>query len=160
MVLGAQYVRFVRSLVQRVERASVTVEGDVVGSIGAGLAVLVGVTHDDDIAVARKMAEKLWHLRVFEDEKGKMNRSVGEGSGELLVVSQFTLYGDTRKGRRPSWTAAAPPEVAEPLIGELVARLRDLGARVETGIFRAHMSVELVNDGPVTLLVEATSSSS
>ena len=127
-----------------------------VGRIEAGLVVLVGVTHADNDADARRLAEKLWHLRIFDDDDGKMNLSVAETSGELLVVSQFTLYGDTRKGRRPSWIEAAAPDNAEPLIEIVVDQLRELGARVETGVFRAHMEVELVNDGPVTLLVEST----
>jgi D-tyrosyl-tRNA(Tyr) deacylase len=144
----------VRAVVQRVTRASVTVDGEVVGAIGPGLCVLVGVTHDDDAAGAAKMADKLWGLRVMADEDGRMNRSVAETGGEMLVVSQFTLYGDTRKGRRPSYVAAARPEHAEPLIERLVWELRERGARVATGRFRADMAVELVNDGPVTLLVE------
>jgi len=140
--------------VQRVTEARVRVDGEIVGEIGVGLCVLVGVTHTDDDAVARKIAEKLWHLRIFDDADGVMNRSVADAGGQILVVSQFTLYGDTRKGRRPSWVAAAPPEQAEPLVEAVVAALRDLGAHVETGRFRADMAVELVNDGPVTLLVE------
>jgi D-aminoacyl-tRNA deacylase len=144
----------VRALVQRVARASVSVDGEVVGAIGAGLCVLVGVTHRDDAAGARKLAEKVWNLRVFDDEAGVMNRSVADTSRALLVVSQFTLYGDTAKGRRPSWIDAARPEQAEPLVDEVVAALRSLGATVETGRFRTEMQVELVNDGPVTLLLE------
>ena len=146
--------RSMRGLVQRVARASVTVDGEVVGSIGAGLCVLVGVTHDDTVEHAAKLARKLWELRIVEDDEGLMNRSVADTSGELLVISQFTLYGDTRKGRRPSWNQAARPEVAEPLVDHVVASLRELGATVATGVFGAHMDVELVNDGPVTLLVE------
>lgn len=143
-----------RAVVQRVSRASVTVEGDVVGAIGPGLCVLVGVTHDDDAARAAKLAEKLWHLRILDDPGGVMNLSAAEVGAPVLVVSQFTLYGDTAKGRRPSWLAAARPEVAEPLVEAVVAQLRRLGARVETGRFRTTMAVELVNDGPVTLVVE------
>jgi len=143
-----------RAVVQRVARASVTVEGEVVGAIGAGLCVLVGVTHEDDPAAARKLAAKLWNLRVLADDDGVMNRSAGEVAAPLLVVSQFTLYGDTSRGRRPSWLAAARPEQAEPLVDEVVAELRRLGAEVATGRFRADMAVELVNDGPVTVLVE------
>lgn len=143
-----------RAVVQRVRSASVTVGEEIVGSVGAGLCVLVGVTHDDDEVRARKLAAKLWGLRVFDDDDGVMNRSVGEADGELLVVSQFTLYGDTSKGRRPSWIAAARPEQAEPLVEAVVAELRALGARVATGRFRAEMLVELVNDGPVTVLIE------
>ena len=144
----------VRALVQRVQRASVTVEGQVVGSIGAGLCVLVGVTHDDDATAAERLATKVWNLRCFDDEAGAMNRSVAEVGGAVLVVSQFTLYGDTRKGRRPSYVDAARPEQAEPLCEAFVAALRALGAVVETGRFRTHMEVDLVNDGPVTLSVE------
>jgi len=143
-----------RGLVQRVARAAVTVDGEVVGAIGAGLCVLVGVTHDDTAEAADKLARKLWELRIVADDDGVMNRSVADTSGELLVISQFTLYGDTRKGRRPSWNQAARPEVSEPLVDRVVAALRDLGATVATGVFGAHMDVELVNDGPVTLLVE------
>ena len=139
---------------QRVARASVQVDGAVVGAIGPGLCVLVGVTHDDGEAEARKLAEKVWHLRVFADDDGVMNRSVADAGGDVLVVSQFTLYGDTSKGRRPSWIDAARPEHAEPLVDAVVAALRDLGATVATGRFRTDMQVELVNDGPVTLLLE------
>lgn len=131
-----------------------TVDGEVVGAIGRGLCVLAGVTHTDDGACVARMADKVWNLRVFEDDGGGMNRSAADVGGELLVVSQFTLYGDTSRGRRPSWSAAAPPDVAEPLIDELVDRLRAAGAPVATGRFRAHMDVELVNDGPVTVLLE------
>lgn len=144
-----------RALVQRVSRASVEVDGEVVGAIGAGLCVLVGVTHTDTAGEAAKLAGKVWNLRVFDDDAGVMNRSSAEAGGEVLVVSQFTLYGDTRRGRRPSWVAAAPPEVAEPLVEAFVAELRSLGANVATGRFRADMQVELVNDGPVTLILEA-----
>jgi D-tyrosyl-tRNA(Tyr) deacylase len=148
----------VRAVVQRVERASVAVveggERRVVGSIGRGLCVLVGVTHDDRPDAARKLADKLWHLRVFDDADGVMNRSAADVGAELLVVSQFTLYGDTSKGRRPSWIAAARPEVAEPLVDAVVEALRELGAVVATGRFRTDMRVELVNDGPVTVLLE------
>lgn len=143
-----------RGLVQRVERAGVTVDGEVVGRIGVGLCVLVGVTHTDGAAEARALAAKVWHLRVFEGADGRMDRPVAHVGGEVLVVSQFTLYGDTRRGRRPSWVSAAAPEQAEPLIGTVVSELRALGATVATGRFGADMAVELVNDGPVTLLVE------
>jgi D-tyrosyl-tRNA(Tyr) deacylase len=144
----------VRALVQRVARAEVRVDGEVVGSISAGLCAFVGVTHTDDAAVAVRLAEKLWHLRVFDDEQANMGCSVAEGSQQVLVVSQFTLYGDTRKGRRPSWIDAARPEQAEPLVDAVVEALRALGATVATGRFRADMDVELVNDGPVTLMLE------
>ena len=143
-----------RAVVQRVSSASVTVAGTVVGAIGPGLCVLVGVTHDDDPAAAAWLAEKLWNLRVFDDDHGVMNRSAADVAAEILVVSQFTLYGDTSGGRRPSWIAAAKPEVAEPLVDHLVATLRRLGATVATGRFRTEMQVSLVNDGPVTVLIE------
>jgi D-tyrosyl-tRNA(Tyr) deacylase len=143
-----------RAVVQRVRRASVTVGGEVVGEIGAGLCVLVGVTHDDDGVRAARLADKLWNLRILDDAAGVMNVSAAEADAPLLVISQFTLYGDTTRGRRPSWIAAARPEQAEPIVDAVVARLRDLGATVATGRFRADMAVELVNDGPVTVLVE------
>ncbi len=143
-----------RALVQRVSRAKVTVDGEIVGEIGAGLCVLVGVTHSDDDATARKVAERIVNLRVLADDDGVMNRSVADVGAEVLVVSQFTLYGDTSKGRRPSWLAAAPPEVAEPLVDAVVTALRELGTTVATGRFRTTMAVELVNDGPVTVLLE------
>ncbi|MGD9751379.1 MAG: D-aminoacyl-tRNA deacylase [Acidimicrobiia bacterium] len=143
-----------RAVVQRVSEASVTVDGEVVGAIGTGLCALVGVTHDDTVEVARKLAAKLWHLRIMEDEDGVMNRSVADSGGEVLVVSQFTLYGNTDRGRRPSWIDAARPEVAEPLVDEVVAELRRLGATVATGRFRTEMRVALVNEGPATVLLE------
>jgi D-tyrosyl-tRNA(Tyr) deacylase len=144
----------VRAVVQRVTEASVTVDGDVVGEIGPGLCVLVGITHDDDEAGARKLADKLWNLRILDDADGVMNVSAADVGASILVISQFTLFGDTRKGRRPSWIAAAPPEQAELLVEAVVVALRDLGAEVETGRFGADMQVALVNDGPVTLLIE------
>jgi D-tyrosyl-tRNA(Tyr) deacylase len=144
-----------RALVQRVTEARVRVDGGVIGEIGPGVCVLVGVTHDDNDAAARKLAEKVWHLRVFDDADGVMNLPLGETGGGVLVVSQFTLYGDTRRGRRPSWAAAAPPQQAESLVEAFTRELRALGAPVATGQFAAHMQVELVNDGPVTLLIEA-----
>jgi D-tyrosyl-tRNA(Tyr) deacylase len=144
----------VRAVVQRVASARVTVGGIEVGAIGAGLCALVGVTHDDDAERARRLAAKVWHLRVFDDEAGAMNRSLAEAGGEILVVSQFTLYGDTSRGRRPSWIGAARPEQAEPLVEAVVAELRRLGAGVATGRFGARMQVALVNDGPVTLILE------
>lgn len=143
-----------RALVQRVSRAHVTSEGVEVGRIGAGLVVLVGATHDDDEARAARLADKVHHLRIFGDDDGHMNLSAADLGLELLVVSQFTLYGDTRKGRRPSFVAAARPEVAEPLVDAVVARLRAHGATVATGRFRTHMEVHLVNDGPVTCSIE------
>lgn len=152
-----------RALVQRVNSASVTIqsgpdEGLVTARIGKGLLALVGVTHEDAPTQAEALAAKIWNLRVFEDpvggSDGRMDLSVGSVGAEILVVSQFTLYGDTRKGRRPSWIQAASPDQAEPLIGMLCDELRALGAKVGTGRFRADMAVELVNDGPVTLLLE------
>lgn len=131
-----------------------SVGGEVVGSIGAGLCVLVGVTHDDDEVTARKLADKLWNLRVMDDEQGVMNRSVADTTRAVLVVSQFTLYADTSGGRRPSYVKAARPEHAEPLIDLVVSELRRLGATVATGRFRTEMQVALVNDGPVTVLLE------
>ena len=143
-----------RALVQRVSEASVAVEGEVVGAIGAGLCALIGVTHDDGPELVPKLATKITGLRVFDDDDGVMNRSLVDVGGELLVVSQFTLYGDTRKGRRPGYSAAARPEHAEPLIEELVAACRAEGITVATGRFRADMKVSLTNDGPVTLMLE------
>jgi D-tyrosyl-tRNA(Tyr) deacylase len=140
--------------VQRISRAAVRVDGETVGEIGPGLCILVGVTHDDTEELADRLATKVHALRIFGDDDGVMNRSLGETGGAALVVSQFTLYGDARKGRRPSWGAAAPPEQAEPLIDRFVRMLEQLGTPVATGRFRAEMEVELVNDGPVTLLVE------
>jgi D-tyrosyl-tRNA(Tyr) deacylase len=137
-----------------VTRARVTVDGDEVGAIGPGRCALVGVTHDDGPDRARVLAGKLWNLRILADDDGVMNRSVADAGAEILVVSQFTLYGDTSRGRRPSWIAAARPEQAEPLVERVVTELEGLGARVATGRFRAAMQVELVNDGPVTLVLE------
>lgn len=144
-----------RALVQRVTEARVAVEADVVGEIGPGLCVLVGVTHADDEQVAAKLAGKVANLRVFDDDAGVMNRSLLDDGGEALVVSQFTLYGDTTRGRRPAWSAAAPPDVAEPIVDAFARALADLGVPVATGRFRAEMQVSLVNDGPVTLMIEA-----
>jgi D-tyrosyl-tRNA(Tyr) deacylase len=143
-----------RAVVQRVTSASVSVDGEMVGAIGRGLCVLVGVTHDDDVGRAERLADKLWQLRVFPDSEGRMDRSAEAIDGELLVISQFTLYGDTRKGRRPSWVAAAPGPQAEPLVGAVADALRARGATVATGRFGADMQVALVNDGPVTLVVD------
>jgi D-tyrosyl-tRNA(Tyr) deacylase len=146
----------VRAVVQRVSRARVTVDRGrtAVGDIGPGLCVLVGVTHDDTPERAVKLADRIWNLRIMDDENGVMNRSVADTTRAVLLVSQFTLYGDTSRGRRPSWLAAAPPEVAEPLVEAVGEELRRLGAEVATGRFRAEMAVELVNDGPVTILLE------
>ena len=143
-----------RGLVQRVSRATVTVDGEVTGEIGPGILLLVGVTHDDTEAQAAKLADKVWNLRIFDDEDGVMNRSAADKGLEILVVSQFTLYGDTRKGRRPGYSEAARPEHAEPLVQRVIDELRAAGAVVGTGRFRADMAVELVNDGPVTMWVE------
>jgi D-tyrosyl-tRNA(Tyr) deacylase len=140
----------VRAVVQRVSQASVTVGERVVGAIGQpGLLVLVGITHEDTPEMAAKLAAKLWGLRILEGEK-----SCSDTAAPLLVISQFTLYGDTRKGRRPTWQAAAPGPVAEPLVEAVVSSLRTLGAHVETGIFGTDMMVSLINDGPVTIIVE------
>ena len=138
-----------RAVIQTVSRASVTVDDSVVGEIADGLLVLVGVTHDDSPEKARTMARKIHELRILDDE-----RSAAETGAPLLVISQFTLYGDVRKGRRPSWVAAARPEQAEPLIDDLVVALRDRGAHVETGRFRMHMLVESVNVGPRTIVLD------
>ena len=145
-----------RALVQRVSRARVTVDRGrtAVGDIGPGLCVLVGVTHDDTPARAVKLADRIWNLRIMDDDNGVMNCSVADTTRAVLLVSQFTLYGDTSRGRRPSWLAAAPPEVAEPLVEAVGDELRRLGAEVASGRFRTHMAVELVNDGPVTILLE------
>lgn len=143
-----------RALIQRVSHASVTVDGRVVGQIGRGFVVLLGITHADGRAEADWLAARIAGLRVFDDDAGKMNRSLADVGGALLVVSQFTLYGDARKGRRPSFTDAAAPEQAEPLVDYFVGVLRDAGFTVATGIFGAHMDVEIHNDGPVTLLLE------
>ena len=131
-----------------------TVDGAVVGAVDAGLCVFVGVTHDDGEEQADRLSGKLSGLRIMDDDDGVMNRSVVDSGGEVLVVSQFTLYGDTTRGRRPTWIAAAPPEHAEPLIERVVQGLRDQGIVVETGRFRATMQVEIMNDGPATLLTE------
>ena len=147
--------RTVRGVVQRVSEASVRVDGEVVGSIGPGLVVLVGVGGGDAERDADYLAEKILNLRVFPDEAGQMNRSVLDVSGGLLVVSQFTLLGDARKGRRPSYSDAAPPEEANRLYEHLVSRLRPSGLKVATGVFRAIMDVALVNQGPVTILLDS-----
>lgn len=149
-----------RALVQRVTRAAVTsapARGDVAvetGRIGLGLVALIGVTHDDEVAHADRLADKLAGLRIFPDDDDAMNLSVLDVGGGVLVVPQFTLYGDARRGRRPSYVEAARPEVAEPLVDRVVVGLRERGVEVRSGRFRTHMELELVNDGPVTLLVE------
>jgi D-tyrosyl-tRNA(Tyr) deacylase len=141
----------VRAVVQRATQASVTVAGEVTGSLaGPGLVVLVGVTHADTAQTAAALARKVYHLRILDGE-----RSAADLAAPLLVISQFTLYADTTRGRRPTWLAAAPGAVAEPLVAEFTAALRGLGAHVETGVFGAHMEVALVNDGPVTLILDA-----
>jgi D-aminoacyl-tRNA deacylase len=144
-----------RAVVQRVTRARVTVEARVVAEIQAGAMVLLGVGRSDTPEAARYLAEKIANLRIFADDAGKMNRSLLETGGSALVVSQFTLYADTRGGRRPSYIQAAPPEEANTLYETFVGCLRSLGVRVETGVFQAHMMVELVNDGPVTILLDS-----
>jgi D-tyrosyl-tRNA(Tyr) deacylase len=144
-----------RAVVQRVSRAKVTVEGRVTGEIGPGLMILLGIGKEDSSQVAAAMAEKVANLRIFEDEQGKMNRSLLDVKGSALVVSQFTLYGDARGQRRPSYIAAASPELANRLYEEFSEALRKLGISVGNGIFQAMMSVELVNEGPVTILIDS-----
>ena len=144
-----------RLVVQRVTRASVTVEGEIAGRIGRGYMVLAGAETGDTEADARLCADKLAGLRVFEDSEGKMNLSIADVGGEILLVSQFTLLGDARHGRRPSFIAAARPEAAEPLLEQMKAMLEARGLHVETGRFQTHMDVELVNDGPVTILIDS-----
>jgi D-aminoacyl-tRNA deacylase len=144
-----------RALLQRVSRANVVVDGSVVGEIGTGLLILLGVGKSDTSQDAEFLADKILNLRVFPDAAGKMNRSLLESSGELLIVSQFTLYGDCRKGRRPGFDAAAPAEQARALYETFVGLASRSGLRVETGVFQAHMDVSLVNDGPVTLMLES-----
>lgn len=143
-----------RALLQRVSRASVTVEGEIISSIGKGLLILLGVGHGDGEEQAKFIAEKIANLRVFEDEQGKTNLSIQDVKGEAIVVSQFTLYADTRKGRRPSFIDAALPDVAEPLVNRVVELLRLYGVPTQTGKFGAHMEVEIHNDGPVTIWLE------
>jgi len=143
-----------RALVQRVSEASVEVEGSVVGAISKGLLIFIGITHSDSKEVAKKLANKVIGLRIFEDQNGQMNFSTKDVSGEFLVVSQFTLYGNVDSGRRPGWTEAARPEQAEPLIEYFIECLAACGLKVETGIFQADMDVQLINQGPATLLIE------
>jgi D-tyrosyl-tRNA(Tyr) deacylase len=142
-------------VLQRVARGKVSVAGRALAEIGAGLVILLGVGQEDGEAQARALVDKIVHLRIFEDEGGKMNRSVLEAGGEAIVVSQFTLYADTRKGRRPSFTGAAPPDTARPLVDYFADRLRQSGVPTQSGEFGAHMLVEIDNDGPVTILLEA-----
>ncbi len=143
-----------RALLQRVSKASVSVDEDVVGAIGPGFVIFLGITHADTEAEAKWLAEKIAGLRLFEDRAGKMNLTLFDIEGSVLVVSQFTLYGDVRKGRRPSFTNAAHPEQAEPLVEYFANQLRQLGHHVESGVFGALMQVEIFNDGPVTLMLE------
>jgi D-tyrosyl-tRNA(Tyr) deacylase len=144
-----------RVLLQRVSRASVTVRDELVSGIGPGLLLLVGVGKEDGFGEYDRLAERIVNLRVFEDEQGKMNRSLADVGGEILVVPQFTLYGDVRKGRRPSWDGAAPPEIAQDRVEAFAKALESRGATVRRGAFREHMEVELVNDGPVTLWIDS-----
>lgn len=144
-----------RAVVQRVSRSSVEVDDSTVGSIGRGLMVLLGVEHEDDISDVKYMVEKIINLRIFEDEEGKMNRSLIDIEGDMLAVSQFTLMGDCRKGRRPSFSGAAKPDVANALYEDFVSLAREQGVKVETGQFQAHMMVDILNDGPVTMLVDS-----
>lgn len=146
-----------KAVIQRVRSASVEVEGKIVGEIGAGLLVLLGVARGDTAAEADFLAAKIANLRIFSDDAGKMNLSLIDSGGAMLVVSQFTIYGDTRKGRRPGFDQAAPPEMAKTLYEHFVSEARKLVSRVETGIFQASMAVALVNDGPVTFIVESSS---
>ena len=144
-----------RILLQRVSRASVTVRDELVSGIGPGLLLLVGVGNEDGFGEYDRLADKVVNLRVFEDEQGKMNRSLADVGGEILVLPQFTLYGDVRKGRRPSWDGAAPPEIAQDRVEAFAKALEARGANVKRGAFREHMEVELVNDGPVTLWIDS-----
>jgi len=144
-----------RAVVQRVTRASVKVDGEIVGEIGSGLVVLVGIARDDTKVEAAYLVDKITNLRIFDDEEGKMNLSVKDVNGALLIVSQFTLYGDVRRGLRPSWIDAAPPEVAEPLYDFFVRQASSAVDQVATGRFQAMMQVELINDGPVTILLDS-----
>lgn len=144
-----------RVILQRSKAASVTVEGSVTGRIDSGYVLLVGITHEDTIEDAQYVAKKVAEMRLFEDSEGKMNRSIFEAGGDVLSISQFTLYGDVKKGRRPSFIAAARPETAEPLWQAFNDALRGHGLKVETGVFGAMMDVELINDGPVTIIVES-----
>jgi len=143
-----------RAVLQRVNSGSVTVDNEVVAHIGLGYVILLGIGPDDTPAIARELAEKTAYLRVFEDDAGKMNRSLLDVNGEAIVVSQFTLYADTSHGRRPSFINAAKPELAEPLVEGFIARLRDFGIATQQGVFGAHMVVDIRNDGPVTILLE------
>lgn len=144
-----------RAVVQRVSRAAVDIDGITTATIGKGLVILLGIKSGDVAADLVWMADKIIHLRIFPDEDGKMNRSLADIRGEMLIISQFTLYGDCRKGRRPGFSAAAPPEIAEPLYNQFVEEVRQRGIRAATGTFQADMAVALVNDGPVTILLDS-----
>ncbi len=144
-----------RAVIQRVTEASVTVNNQVVGKIGCGLLVLLGIGMGDQLAEATLLAEKIATMRIFADDDGRFNRSALDVGGAVLVISQFTLYADTRRGRRPSFTMAAPPEIAAPLVDAFVAALRERGMTVATGVFGAHMHVALINDGPVTIVLDS-----
>ena len=147
-----------RALLQRVHQAAVRVEEETVGKIDKGLLILLGISNTDDLRDLNFVAEKCAHLRIFGDDQGKMNRSLLDMGGQALVVSQFTLYGDTNKGRRPSFNRAAPPDIAENIYEQFIQKFRDLGIHTETGVFGAYMQVEIHNDGPVTLMIESESS--
>jgi D-tyrosyl-tRNA(Tyr) deacylase len=147
-----------RAVIQRVTEASVTVNNQIVGQIGEGLLVLLGIGVGDQLAEATLLAEKIANMRIFADDDGRFNRSVLDAGGAALVISQFTLYADTRRGRRPSFVAAAPPELAAPLVDAFVAALRERGMTVASGVFGAHMHVALLNDGPVTIVLDSTTS--
>jgi D-tyrosyl-tRNA(Tyr) deacylase len=143
-----------RAVIQRVSRSSVKVDGIIQGEISQGITVLLGIRGGDTITDLQWLAEKIVHLRIFEDQQGKMNRSLADIDGEMLIISQFTLYGDCRKGRRPGFSSAAPPGIAEPLYQQFIEEVKNRQVRVATGIFQAHMEVELINDGPVTLMLD------
>ena len=147
-----------RAVIQRVQHARVSVESRVVGEIGAGMLVLLGIAKDDSSQAAHNLAEKTAHLRIFDDAAGKMNSSLLETGGSALVVSQFTLYGDLRRGRRPGFERAASPDIANPIYEQYVASLKSFGVPVQTGVFQAHMIVELANNGPVTMLIDSDKS--
>lgn len=144
-----------RMVIQRVERASVTVDGIIKGNIGNGYVVLVGLLSSDDEKTMDYMLDKLVNLRIYEDENDKLNLSIKDVGGELLLIPNFTLYGDARKGRRPSYAKAAPPDEADKIFNRLVEKARETGIKVETGVFRTHMKVDLINDGPVTILIDS-----
>ncbi len=144
-----------RAVVQRVRHASVRIDNNTTGQIGYGLVILLGIRGDDTVRDLQWMADKIVNLRIFEDDEGKMNRSLADINAEMLIVSQFTLYGDCRKGRRPGYSSAAPPEIAEPIYDRFIEEIKSRGIKTATGTFRAMMEIELVNDGPVTLLLDS-----